>query len=346
MMTRRVRTGFTLVELLVVITIIGILIALLLPAVQAARESARRAKCSNNLRQLALAVVSYESQNSAYPPSVQFNPPDDPALTNNFRPNWVIMILPFIEQQGLYNSFDLSLSISHANNRTARGTEIDILKCPTDSGNNQVKFAGAQEGDNWARGNYGANGGRGYMLGPSYWTRPDAIGGVDSPGWKDAKFRGVMGPNVSTPIAKIRDGTSNTILLGELRAGMSPKDPRGTWAMGGAATSALYGYGSYGDANGPNYCADNSDDFRGCAEVRTTPGVAELARECMLCCTGQGNWQGTTRSRHYGGVYIAFCDGSVRFVSNWVETGWNFGVWDRLICSMDAQPIDITKMGL
>jgi len=345
------RSGFTLVELLVVITIIGILIALLLPAVQQAREAARRAQCSNNLKQLALAVLNYEQANKSFPPSVQFNPGEDPAYSDTFRPNWVILILPQLEQQGLYDSFNLKLPISDPANRPARGMELNIMKCPTDAGNNRVKFVGTPgraEGDNWARGNYGANGGRGYMLLPSSCsptTRMDCMDGPDSPGWMDPGFRGVMGANVATPVARIRDGTSNTILLGELRAGVNQYDQRGTWAMGGAGPSALFAYGSTSDANGPNYCRDNSDDIKSCSYLQgTSPGLAVLASECMQCCGGQGNWQATTRSLHSGGVFIALADGSVRFASNWIETTGSFGsVWDRLICSMDGQPLDGSK---
>lgn len=342
------RNGFTLVELLVVITIIGILIALLLPAVQSAREAARRAQCSNNLKQLALAVLNYEQSFGRFPPAVQFVPGDDPARTDNFRPNWVIILLPYIEQEGLYNAFDLSQPISSPANRQPRGMELSIMKCPTDADANGVKFAGSQgynEGDNWARGNYAASGGRGYMLN---WNRPDAICGVNSPGWSGPEawqFRGVMAAGCSAPVAKIRDGTSNTILLGEVRAGLNQYDSRGTWAMGNAGASALFGYG-YSDANGPNDPRVNSDDLKGCNYLRDTdPGTDVLLRERMSCCKGQGSWQATVRSQHVGGAFCAFCDGSVHFISNWVETSSGINaVWPRLICSMDGLPVDLSKL--
>ena len=341
--------GFTLVELLVVIAIIGILIGLLLPAVQSAREAARRLQCSSNLKQLALAVLNYESQVGAFPPCLQYDEGTDPAWTDEFRPNWVVLVLPYVEQQPLYDSFRMDLPLSDPANRDARGMQLSLMQCPTDP-NNRMKYAGApgrEEGDNWARGNYAANGGRGYMLSTSWWdSRPDAICGPTSPGWKDPEYRGVMGPNVSVSVAQIRDGTTNTILLGEVRAGVNQYDPRGTWAMGNAGASALFGYGSKGDANGPNHCGENSDDLKTGNYLRETdPGLETLVRECMPCAASQGAWQATTRSLHDGGVHLAFADGSVHFVSNFVETSSSFGsVWDRIICSADGLPVDRSKL--
>src|SRR5450830_1623189 len=121
-------TAFTLVELLVVITIIGILIALLLPAVQAAREAARRLQCQNNLKQVGLAILNYEATHRWFPPSSQFAPADLPNLPNpNFsrlRPNWVALVLPFMEQQGLFDSLDQTQSLNASVNARFRGTRL------------------------------------------------------------------------------------------------------------------------------------------------------------------------------------------------------------------------------
>lgn len=153
-----------------------------------------------------------------------------------------------------------------------------------------------------------------------------------------------MGANVSTPIASIRDGAGTTILVGEVRAGLSARDARGTWALSGSPSS-LWGYGSRSDANGPNYCGDLSDDFVDCQDVINAVGIGLLRRECMTCCPGQGNWQQTVRSLHRGGVNLAFCDGGVRFVSDWVETSASFGsVWDRLILSADGLTLDWSQV--
>ena len=172
---RRPTAGFTLIELLVVITIIGILIALLLPAVQAAREAARSMHCQNNLKQLALAVLGYESANGIFPPASQWDAADVPKLSfqtpSAYRLDWVGVVLPFLEQQPLYDSFNKAASVADGANAAFRGTWLAVMLCPSDT-YNQIPFNGSGNiatsamSDGWARGNYGTTRARASWLNP------------------------------------------------------------------------------------------------------------------------------------------------------------------------------------
>jgi prepilin-type N-terminal cleavage/methylation domain-containing protein len=352
------KNGFTLVELLVVITIIGILIALLLPAVQAAREAARRMQCSNNLKQLAMALHGYHAANEILPSNLQCPRTEQPSQTQRMGPNWCIAALPFLENQGLYDSFNRSLPISDPVNRLARGTALGVMNCPSDPASRQPYGDPTRptEGDNWARGNYAGNGGLGFPSGNYAGAGVDcstASGG----GWRDSRTRGVMGCNCAVRIADIRDGTSYTILVCEIRVGYNERDRRGCWALGGGHSSALFGFGShYGnDTNGPNpHPADYGDDMVGCDYLRdTSPGNSTMVSEGMSCYDGGQNISGGARSCHPGGVQIALCDGSVCWVGDYINTvgpikyssypwpcWWPTGsVWDRLIASDDGMMI-------
>ena len=339
------RSAFTLIELLVVIAIIGILIALLLPAVQTARESARCLRCSNNLKQLSLALLNYHEHHEIFPPGMHY-PAGEPVRTSgNFGPNWVIMALPFLEQQGLYDRFDLTRAISHRDNLAPRSTQLSVMLCPTDGGLGNM-FDGTRfgEGTSWARGNYAANCGSGYLLEGSRW---DATWGPASPGWKDLRLRGVMGPNVSLRIADVKDGTSSTLLLGEVRVGVNRYDRRGTWAMGTAGASCLFAFGFHSDAKCPNACNLESDDILGCCYLKDTdPGIDVLIAKCMTCNCGSNNAQATVRSKHQNGVFTAFVDGSVHFISDYIDCrGGSPAVWSRLIAAADGLPVDASKVG-
>lgn len=352
--------GFTLVELLVVIAIIGVLVGMLMPAVNSAREAANRATCSSNIRQLALACQNYDQSWKAFPAACtqtgawasSYNANGVQPQPTNQRENWIIMILPFIEQTALFNSFVEKFeenNANHANSRAIgdvafeylRNIEIPVLKCPTDS-NNRIQYTDSNN-KKWARGNYGANMGL---------TLADYLG-HDS-WWLNTGARGVMGPRHSLSIGEITDGTSNTILISELRSGLSAKDCRGTWAMGGAGSSATCRNGYIcGDDNGPNYLVEGSDDIFQCSA--SGMGVTSKDRQRLKMPCGEGtnsNRQATTRSMHLAGVLVAFADGSAHFISdniqtrssftedfNSVKNNTEFSIWDCLNLSSDGRSL-------
>ena len=170
----------------------------------------------------------------------------------NLYENWVILILPQLEQTNLRQLFNLSLPITNnttsgtnQNNQTARGTNLAVMLCPSDTYNRQ-QFNGSTSpsgstsnfSDGWARGNYAANAAMGYMA-YTFFTSSTMSTNFKDPngadcadgaagGWSSRWCRGVMGANVSLRIDDIRDGTSNTILIGEVRAGLTSFDCRGT----------------------------------------------------------------------------------------------------------------------
>jgi prepilin-type N-terminal cleavage/methylation domain-containing protein len=357
-MIRRARQpAFTLVELLVVIAIIGILVALLLPAVQSAREAARRTQCRNNLKQLALAVLAYDTNQGVFPPASQWSATADLDLINNPKLgfSWVVTILPQLEQQNVYDSFNFAQPMQHADNEKGRSTKLAVMLCPTDSFNRQT-FSGTtnsmtnQMGDNWARGNYAANGGLGYHS--HDFPSADNTCGIQmnaaktDKGWKDKRLRGIMGANASIKQADLKDGTTNTVLLGEIRAGVTTFDCRGTWAMGGACPSSLWAHGYCGDDYGPNNTqALAADDVVACTEIQAAVGGdAALAKMGMSCSYGNwGNIQQTARSMHSDGVFVALADGSVQWISDNIQVTVNNvnnpSIWDRLMLSADGQPI-------
>ncbi len=130
-MRRRLQRGFTLVELLVVIAIIGILVALLLPAVQAAREAARRMSCTNNLCQLILAVQNYEMTFRVLPPGTVNDTGPIQNQPSGYHHNWITQILPYVEEQVVYNHVDFKVGVYDNANLPARRVALSILSCPS-----------------------------------------------------------------------------------------------------------------------------------------------------------------------------------------------------------------------
>jgi prepilin-type processing-associated H-X9-DG protein len=302
-------------------------------------------------------VLNYESQWSIFPPSSTTLPGVQVTSFDGAtrRENWAILVLPFLEQQALWEKFALSKPITDEANATPRATPLAVMRCPTDSYNRQP-FMGTQGsetssfGDNWARGNYAANADLGFPYISTTYER--WAGSADSAAWKDSNLRGVMGNNVAITMAQVRDGTSNTILLGEIRAGITPYDSRGVWALGGACSSALWAHGGmytmYGDDGGPNYQHVSADNLMNCLQIREAlGGGGALARAGMPCYGPEANDEQTARSLHAGGVHVCFADGSVRWISDYIQTypssPEKMSVWDRLVVSADGFPVDASQ---
>jgi prepilin-type N-terminal cleavage/methylation domain-containing protein len=367
----RLLHGFTLVELLVVIAIIGILVALLLPAVQAAREAARRAQCLASIKNVALAVLNYESSKKELPAAItQKNPIEDLGVNRTYTSTWLIDTLPYLEGQNEADQFNPALAMTGGNiadtgaaniaNIRARGNEIAVLKCPSD-GNNLVPFGSTQIGDNWARGNYAGNVGPGVWWNATSNTQPVAQPIMDprtptpgkmSPTWLGSStnanwpttIRGVFGPNIAIKLAQVSDGTSKTMMLGEIRAGVDGLDPRGAWALPHPGGSLIAGHGSGGDSNGPNNCETRADDLASSLvnfQCESAENLNRLQDECMTCNNDTVFAQASPRSLHPGGVMIANVDGSAKFLSDDIETSGKNGrcctAWDHLTMISDGE---------
>ena len=353
------RKAFTLVELLVVIAIIGILIALLLPAINAARESGRRTTCANNMRQLALACNSFCDANGRFPTGMTTPKGEKPNTTARDGPNWVILILPFMEFDGLYNQFDFKEDISSPTNEqniTARGTTLSTMLCPTDSYYNSKPYIpgrsrGSQMGTTpWGRGNYAANSAIAYLdvgtsQGPGDDMDTEFELGAGSPGWQTTWARGVMGCNVGAAPQEIPDGLTNTCLICEQRAGTLPMDHRGTWALGECGGSTLWGFGCWGDSGVNARTEGGNDDVYEGPELIAVLGdnLTDLEMEVW---TGSDSWQSGCRSLHPRGAHIAMCDGSVHFIDENIACNQgdmlqqNLQVWEYLMAAGDGHLVD------
>lgn len=356
--TTRTRRGLTLVELLVAMGIIGLLAAILLPAIQYARESGRRSACANNLHQIGLALQGYLDGHRTFPPAVIWSPAGEP-LGGGLYPigvidrvarfaavdqdtifaNWAVMLLPYLERDDVAAQFDLRQPIGAAANAAARATNVPTFLCPTDSYNAQPFLRGAAAGikDNkYARGNYAINVGpdKGCLdNGPNPDNAP-CVGGFFVLGTdleKDNRQiwgQGIAGGNRSFGPRDVTDGLSQTVACDEIRAGIDGLDPRGVWALGQVGSSLTARHGMDSGAAGPNPTR-SAEEIMGCGALQQKLGGPDALGD-MGCLGGnvtdEVNAVATARSLHARGVQVLMCDGSVHFLSNSVA----IEVWHAL----------------
>jgi prepilin-type N-terminal cleavage/methylation domain-containing protein len=314
------RRGFTLVELLVVIAIIGILVALLLPAVQAAREAARRMQCSNNLKQIALGLHNYADTFQVFPSGWS-----EPTAATREAWGWSAMMLPYVEQGSLHqqmrvaqgNMADNLLSANWQPVVAGLVTPLTAFMCPSDSGyqnrgqvHNDRRFNGAA--------GYAAHN---YIPGVSNYM---GNAGHNTARLNVEENTGIFFGNSRISFKDIRDGTSNTFAVGE-RDTLNCRS--GTWVgvrnTSGGGTRGVFVVSGHSRARINESVLPWDDDPEGC---------------------GQG-----FGSLHPGGAQFGLCDGSVTFISNTIQhnhiNGWGNhvdsrnGVYQRLMARADGLPV-------
>jgi prepilin-type N-terminal cleavage/methylation domain-containing protein len=317
---RRRSRGFTLVELLVVIAIIGVLVALLLPAIQAARESARRTQCSNNLKQLGLAFHNYESTHQKFPFAYTFYRQAS-APGGMMAHSWAVMILPYLEQGNLQSQYNCSLSLTDPNNQNVIKTHLAAMQCPATPTRNrlyrfQVPAGAINPGDggpslptsslSWDESatDYSVTTGvRGVFANTAY-ANAGGAGGLRD---------GCLEAGNAVRLAMITDGTSNTILLAEV-AGRND-----LWAKVGGTRQVAVRYPGYPTPGNPvqnNYGGGWGNPYNGenwiSGALFSYPSGSAPTQEgpCGVNCN---NLVGRSLFSFHSSVALAvLADGSVR----------------------------------
>jgi prepilin-type N-terminal cleavage/methylation domain-containing protein/prepilin-type processing-associated H-X9-DG protein len=275
------RRALTLIELLVVIAIIGVLIGLLLPAVQKVREAANRMMCSNNLKQLGLALHTFHDTHKKFPPGNVTGPFPEAGVTNPVEHGWAPYILPFIDQKPLLDLYRWDLPMYDPGNQKVAAQKLPIFQCPSAPEQDRFMTFGAFSwGGKGACGDYA----------PAFYV--DSV--LVLRGWipQPADYRGVLEPNHMTRMSEITDGTANTILLVE-DAGR----PR-QWRAGRAGPAQTISGGPWSGFHTGITLQGSSLDGQ------TRPGL------CAINCTNDHE----VYSFHPGGANAVFADGSVHFL--------------------------------
>ena len=287
--------AFTLVELLVVITIIGILIALLLPAVQAAREAARRSQCSNNVKQIGLAVHNYHEAFKVFPAG---GITEGLCCATPGRVNWAISILPYVEQLALYQQYDMRYTNESVQNRFVVQQIVSAYTCPSDAVTStmlEVPASGPTGGQTWRHGSYKAMSGR--SDGNAWFDNAD---GFMLP--LNFNWRGVLhhigwpaGQTKNEDFSTIKDGSSNTTMIAEFATRTTTT--RGVfWA---------YTYTSFAAGSAVPESRTLLPDYNACSAIAGGGGA-------NACKRGFASF-------HPGGLQVGMADGSARFVSNTID---------------------------
>jgi prepilin-type N-terminal cleavage/methylation domain-containing protein/prepilin-type processing-associated H-X9-DG protein len=305
-MPAKYRAGFTIVELLVVIAIIGVLVALLLPAVQAARESARRMHCQNNLKQLGIACHNFHAAHHTLPIGTVDQISYDTA--NSERRNWLFFILPFMEETATYDRYMAWLAgggTAPWYNAPDRLKVIAMYCCPSDL-NSPKTMTHEDFGPGSSQGfhsNYvGCAGSTAFNVG----------------GTLGDKNNGVFRYKYSTPLARITDGTSHTLLTSEIR--VAPDD----------VISGQPGYGH--DVRGRMWNPANQGSILFSTQNPPNTTLSDALNYCQNsvpqapCINTTTNIVLYARSMHSGGVNAGLVDGSVRFIADEVDAALYMGL--------------------